>query len=124
MQVYRIRLEEGILQDRDAREEAQDGGINGCSTGGFMVNTGSKNVVQTIIEIGLLLGAGKRDNLSSVKVRLKLLLSSPKGGCRSVVLELFRLRLRGRGFRRGTHRGRLHRRVIHCLSSNVSGKLI
>ena len=96
-----IGLQKGV-QNIDTIKEPQDGGVDRSHAGGFTVDTSSKNITQTVVEIRLLLGARKRSKLRGIEVNFKLFFPSPKGGSGSIVLELFGFELQ---------RGRLGRRA-------------
>ena len=59
-----------------------------------MINTDAEDIAQTVVEISLLLGAGKRNNLCCVEVDLELFLPGASDGRGRIISELRRFKFR------------------------------
>ena len=86
-----VNLQEVPVEDLNTGEKALDRRINWGSTNRFPVDSGSECFVNTIVQVCLLLGTRKGDEVTSVEVGLELFLPCTEGCHGSVVEEFLRL---------------------------------
>ena len=92
----RVRLQEGIVQNRNEGKETHDRRIDRCRTCCLTIDPGTKNQVKAIAQISLLLGARKGTQLHRIEICPELLFPGAESGSWCIVRELLWFKL-GRG---------------------------